>query len=144
MSQSQNLRNHALQLGINEERYRWIVDHVESAISSFFSNGGNLDVSSSECKIDIFALTLMNSCDRGDEGRFFCQAVKSILQEKHGVGEEPASNIVNFIGQRCAQIAAVRSATERKPSSSGCGGVAVVGMLGLAALGYYVRQIFFA
>ena len=143
MIQSQNLRNHALQLGIYEERYQWIIDHVESAIASFFSNGGNLDVYSKDCKIDIFALTLMNCCDRGDEGRFFCQAVKSILQEKHAVAEETASNIANFIGQRCVQIAEARTTLGGKSKSSGCGGVSAVGILCFVVLGYYVGRILF-
>ena len=86
----------------------------------------------------------MNCCDRGDEGGFFCHAVKFILQEKHAVAEESASNIASFIGQRCVQLADARKVVESKSKSSGCVSVAAIGLLGVAALGYSVGRLFFA
>lgn len=142
MIQSQNLRADALKLNIDDERYQWIVDHVESAIASFFANGGNLDVYTPDCKIDIFALTLMNCCDRGDEAQFFCDAVESILQEKYAVAEETSFKIARFLGHRCVQLADARRAVESKPKSSGCVIVTAIGMVGLSAFGYSVGRLF--
>jgi hypothetical protein len=142
------LREVGFEYNINGERYRWLVDHAKSATTSFFASGGNLDVYSKDCQVDIFAKALMNCCGSGDEARFFSKAVNSILVEEYNVDDKSASNISKFMLQRCIQVHSNNevvknnptSVVEQKPKSSGC--LVILSFVGILPLGVYATRFF--